>query len=343
MSTFPVLEVSGDARARGHAQGEHLRDRVRRTVDFYLDDLFSGVALDRDALVARAGVIADITTSLVPAVATEIRAIAAAAGLPEWQLFLLNGRTEILNARISECTSFYFADSAVLAQNWDWVEPLEDLMVVVAHRRDDGGRHLAFVEPGMAGKIGMNDGGLGVCLNILFAAHDLSGLPVHVLNAALLQCRDLDEARALIARAGLGKASHILVGSADGECLACEFFGDERYELAPVDGVLMHTNHCLALGAAGRTAEVANSCARFDHASARLAARSGSDAAAVQELLRDSSGDTVGINRDYRVIEGVLGGHRVGTCASIVMDLAGRRCHLKRGPGSVGDYTRLEL
>jgi isopenicillin-N N-acyltransferase-like protein len=340
VKAFPHLCVRGTPAERGRQYGEALRERIARTFDFYLSSLFSASPLPATALRARADHIAALVQRLAPAAAEQITGIAAGAGLAPWQVFLLNGRTEILNAKVPECTALYFAATRVLAQNWDWVAPLEDLAVVVTHERQDGGRHVTFVEPGMIGKIGMNSDGLGVCLNILFAPHDLSGLPIHVLNGVLLEQPDLAAARRVMDAAGLGKASHVLVGDAEGGCLAMEFMGEERFEIAPEDGVLLHTNHCLAHGAAGRTAELANSCARYDLTAARLARAERRDLATAKALLLEQSGGGDDVNRNYRPLAGVLGDQPVGTCATLIMDLARRELHVKRGPGADDTFTR---
>jgi isopenicillin-N N-acyltransferase-like protein len=339
---FATLEVSGDAAARGRAHGETFRERVQRACAFYLDELFAGVPLDRAALRARAETIAAIVRRLAPPQADEIAGIAAGAGLPPWQVHLLNARTEILNARVGECSALYFATSGVQGQTWDWVEPLEELCVVITHTRTDGHRYVAFGEPGMVGKIGLSAAGVGVCLNILFAPHDLSGLPVHVLIGAILNAASYDEARATIDVAGRGKASHLLVGSADGRAVSVEFFGDERHLLEPVDGVLLHTNHCLGRGAAGRTAALANSCARYDDLAREVAANPARDLARAREILSSTAGGDDALLREYRPSE-VFPGQRVGSCATALMELGPRRLHLRRGPDAAAPFEVFTL
>ncbi|MGE0487128.1 MAG: C45 family autoproteolytic acyltransferase/hydrolase [Gammaproteobacteria bacterium] len=342
MSAFATLEVDGDAAARGQAHGEAFRPRIQRTCAFYLDELFAGVPLDRAALRARAETIGAIVARLAPRQADEIDGIAAGAALPAWQVHLLNARTEILNARVDECSALYFAASRVQGQTWDWVEPLEDLCVVITHTRPDGHRYVAFGEPGMVGKIGLSAAGVGVCLNILFAPHDLSGLPVHVLIGAILNAASHDEARATIDAAGRGKASHLLVGSADGRALSVEFFGDERHLLEAVDGVLLHTNHCLGRGAAGRTPALTNSCARYDDLVEQVTANPARDLARARTILSSTAGGADALLRAYRPSE-VFPGQRVGSCATVLMELEHRRLHVRRGPDAAAPFQVFTL
>lgn len=337
-SGFAELSIRGDAAARGRAHGEAFRQRIHAARDFYFDELFAGGPLDGAALEARAATVAALCEQLAPAQAAEIRGIAAGSGLAPWQVFVLNARTEIINARVGECSALYLAQSGLLAQNWDWLEPLESECVVIAHERPDGHRYVTFGEPGMVGKIGLSSAGLGVCLNILFAPHDLTGLPVHVLIGALLNAPDFDAARALMAAAGAGKASHLLVAAAGGRAVSMEFFGDECHALEPVDGVLLHTNHCLGRGAAGRTPELANSCARYDLLGAALAADARRDLERVREILSSDAGGEDALLRPYRP-QSVLGNRRVGTCATVIMELGAGRLHLRRGPHAAAPFA----
>ncbi len=338
---FPIIELQGSARTRGQGHGEQCRERIQRTVAFYFDDLFLDSPLAPESLRGRAEEVKDVLGRHAPRVAEEIEGIAEGSALPPWQVYTLNARTEILNARVPECTSLYLAETRVLAQTWDWVEPLEALCVVLRHEREDGFTYVSLVEPGMVGKIGMNSAGVGVCLNILFAAHNLSGLPVHTLIGEVLNCADFAAARARMDSSGLGKASHLLVGDGSGEAVSMEFMGDERHALLPVDGVLVHTNHCLAHGEAGRQRDVATSCARYDYVTAELQRAGAQDFARAVELLSTSAGDG-GPLRPYQRI-GVLRNHPVGSCATVVMELAEKRFHVRRGPQVGRGFSTIQL
>ena len=342
MAGFSYLSVRGSAAARGAAHGETFRERIARTLGLYLDDLFRDIPLSRAQLIERALHVQRITRELAPAAAVEIDAIATGAGLDAWQVYLLNARTEILNARVPECTALFFAERGVLAQNWDWIEPLEAECVVINHEREDGHRYTVFGEPGMVGKIGFSSAGIGVCLNILFAPHDLSGLPVHILIGALLNAHGFDEALELLERSGRGKASHLLVGSATGRGLSMEFFGDERYALEPQDGLLLHTNHCLGLGPAGRVEGLANSCARYDVVAAAAKASETRDLAAARDILSSTEGGEDALLRAYRD-QDVLGSYRVGSCATILMELGAGVMHVRRGPDPDRPFTTYTL
>jgi isopenicillin-N N-acyltransferase-like protein len=339
---FPLIEVHGGPYERGLAHGESLRERIRQTFCFYMDDLFAGSRLERSEITARAQLIQGLSDRYAPALTAEIQGIALASGLEAWQIFVLNARTEILNARVAECTALYFAESRLLAQNWDWVEPLEDLCVVIRHIHPDGHRHLSFCEPGMVAKIGLNNAGIGVCLNILFAPHDFSGLPVHLLIGALMAARSFTAAQSVLESCGLGKASNLLVADAQGSAVSMEYFGDERHALGLQDGVLMHTNHCIGKGTAGRLPDLGNSCGRYDRIARAVQDSPARDIAAVKDILLSEAGGEDALMRAYQP-QTLLGTHRVGTCACIIMELAEGRMHIRRGPGSGDTFMSLSV
>ncbi|MEX2481774.1 MAG: C45 family peptidase [Gammaproteobacteria bacterium] len=339
---FPEITVHGPPAARGCAHGEALRGAIHETYDFYMERLFAGGPLGRAEIAARAERVAEIVRAMAPALAEEIEGIAAGAGLPAWQVYVLNGRTEILNARVGECSALYFSHSRLLAQTWDWVEPLEALCAVITHERDDGHRYVSLIEPGMLAKIGMNSAGVGVCLNILFAPHDLTGLPVHVLIAAVLNAPDFTAARKLMAQSGLGKASHLLMADDRGTGVSMEFMGDECHALEAEEGVLLHTNHCLTHGAAGRRQDLGRSCARYDRLAAMVAATTGRDMATARAILSTQDDSEGTLLQPYHA-QAVLGNERVGTCATVLMELAERRFHVRRGPYPDAPFATVAL
>ncbi|MGR8950594.1 MAG: C45 family autoproteolytic acyltransferase/hydrolase [Gammaproteobacteria bacterium] len=340
--SFPHYRFGGNPVERGRAYGEELRDRIHATFELYTETVFAASPLDMSEIEIRAARARELVFAFSPAYVGELDAVAAGAQLPTWQIYALNARTEILSSPPGECTVLYFQQPGVLGQNWDWLAALEDLAVLVTWELPDGHEILMFTEPGMLGKIGLNDRGVGVCLNILFSQHELHGLPVHVLTRALLDCGSLSEVRALIARSGTGKSSHFLVAHGSSGCCSVEFAAGERFELGPTDGVLVHTNHCIATGAEKKAALIPGSAERLDHSHEQLAGVSTRDLATMRKILLDDSRGNDSINMSYHP-ETLLGNRDVGTCATILMDLQGRRMEIKKGPGRNGAFIELAL
>jgi isopenicillin-N N-acyltransferase-like protein len=342
MTHFPHFQFGGTPQERGLAYGEALRERIQTTYSLYADRLYSQNGFDANQLETRAAKLTRLISAFDDNYTTELNAVAAGAGMPQWQIIALNSRTEILNTPQAECTTLYFEESAVLGQNWDWVAALEELAVLVTWELPNERKVLTFTEPGMLGKIGFNNRGIGVCLNILFARHALNGVPVHILTRALLDCGSVDEARAMLQRSGFGKSSHFLIGDANGNSCSIEFTGGQSFEVQAANGVQLHTNHCIAPAAHKKTALIPTTLERLDQGRAWLEQTAARDIETMKTILLDDSQGASSINGSYHA-EALLDGQDVGTCASIVMDLAARRMQIKKGPGAKGQFLSIGL
>lgn len=342
MSGFPHFRFGGTPAQRGAAYGETLRERIQTTYALYEDKLFAQSALSTSEIESRANRVREIIIDFEPSYGVELDTIATGAALARWQIYALNARTEILNTPVAECTALYFADDAILGQNWDWVAALEDLAVLVTWDLPNGHQVLSFTEPGMLAKVGFNDRGLGVCLNILFARHELNGLPVHVLIRALLDCGTIEQARVVLQRSGFGKSSHLLIADDQGNACSTEFVGHESFEVQPVDGVLLHTNHCIAAAAESRTAIIPTTIERLTQGASWLERTAKRDLDTMRTILLDDSQGAISINGSYHS-EPLLDGQDVGTCATILIDLKARTMQIKKGPGRLGEFASFSL
>ena len=105
-------------------------------------------------------------------------------------------------------------DGDILAQNWDWHPDLQEstLLWIV---REHGGWFATLTEAGMLAKIGINDAGLGVCLNLLRCSEDggLDGTPIHLLMRRTLACRSVAEAVALLTSTRVSASSAVTVAT----------------------------------------------------------------------------------------------------------------------------------
>jgi isopenicillin-N N-acyltransferase-like protein len=334
---FPEILLVGDARQRGHAHGEQLRDSIHQVLDYYRT-LFrlSDADLRREATE-----FGHIIKGFSGEYAQEIESCAAAANLDAVYLYALNSRSEILNnVDVAECTAVMHSGSALLAQNWDWSEALEELVVLIRLQRPDNPTICMLTEPGIIGKIGMNSAGIGACLNILRTTDRLRGLPVHVLLRAVLDSTSMAEVRALMNLVNVGKASHVLVGDAAGACLSVEFSGIESFQLEPDGDLLLHTNHYLSESAANTAEAFPSTHERLQQAQAMLAADS--SPAGLLAMLRDQSQGELSICRPYSLSE-ATGFGRVGSVFTVMMDLAEREMQVYRGPAEDARCYRVVL
>ena len=335
MNQFPLITISGRPFERGRQHGQQLSAVIAKAIDFYR----SIFGLSEDEVLRRAVYFRKIIDEFSPAYSEEIEGIAQGAGVDPLWIVALNARTEILsrNAGASnECTSVYFPTPSILGQNWDWGKALEPLTVLMKIVQPDGHVIMMITEPGIIGKIGMNNAGLGVCLNILTLGKRLNGLPVHIILRAILDCKSLAQVDALLAQHGNGKASNIIVADASGNGFDIEFCDQTSYRLVPELDYLIHTNHYLGSPInSEQDPDFSSSYARFNKATQILSDNREQSVGSMCELLSDESDQSLPIYREYVPDESV---HELGTICTIVMELAQQRLHVRKGKGIGAEF-----
>ncbi len=333
--------VEGDARQRGTSHGEQLRERIHETKAFYAD-IFG---MKQDAVFARAEQFRAVIRAYNDDYAEEIEGIAEAADIdPRW-IYALNSRTELLSlkpaANINECTALYFRPSSILGQTWDWSRRMEELIVLMRIRRPDGHTIGMIAEPGIIGKIGMNSAGLGTCLNLLRIGPLDVGVPVHIVLRAILDSRSIDEARKAVARAGDGKASNILVGDGNGQCMDVEFAGKRQDIHDPPFHVVSHTNHFLVEpGRDDPQVDLNSSLCRYKVASERGESLTSFGVGDMAAILSDQSESNFPILRDY-ADDDLVG--QIGTVCTVIMELAAGVIHVRTGNDPADEMAAYEV
>lgn len=351
---FPIIDVSGTPRERGRQYGARARDRIARSLVNYAR-LFAYCGLSWKDVQARAVPYRAVIARVAPDLADEIAGIAEGCGVAETEILALNARTEILpptypsppspdmesvikrNARDgvgvqydwAECTALAVQPRAsrdghtLLAQNWDWLGAQRDALVVLRVAHADGRRLMTLTEAGMLAKIGLNDRGFGVCLNILRSVDDgqAPGMPVHVLLRHLLSCAGVDEGVAVARSMRHGASSNILTADASGRAASLELSPREVAVIEPENGTLAHTNHYLDV-AQGTHAATLSALATTEQRLARAnayAAKAPLGREDVQALLCDESEGVESVCRspDPALPEEA----RMESVAGVVMDL----------------------
>jgi isopenicillin-N N-acyltransferase-like protein len=245
-----------DPRARGVAFGVAQRPAVEVCVGAYERLLAEAAGLDAEALRAKGVLVAERLSRTHPDLGAEIEGIAAGAGVPTEMLAAVNARTELLaGSGLAECSVLGLAppraNAVFLAQNWDWHPELAGARVIWTIHDGLGGWFATLTEAGMLAKIGLNDRGLGVCLNILSGSLDggVDCTPIHVLlRRVIAECGDVDEVGELLAGERIGASSCLTVASGSGaEARLCAFEVSPAgvFRIEPTNGACLHTNHFL--------------------------------------------------------------------------------------------------
>lgn len=248
----PTVRVEGaTARERGLARGRRLSRQVRETAAGYAR-LFARKGIDEADRRAAAVACLDALRTWHPGLHEEAAGIAEGAGLSLEELGTTLARTEILTLTPDppvECSTVTYQQPgrSVSAQTWDWYAAFATSW----HRQEvvplPGERgHRGFTEYGMPGKIGLNDAGVGVHLNILRQRDDRpGGVPVHaVLARVLAEAATVAEAVEIVRSAPMSSSSLLTVVGAD-EVVMVEVAAG-RSAVLQQQGWLVHTNHFLA-------------------------------------------------------------------------------------------------
>jgi isopenicillin-N N-acyltransferase-like protein len=356
---FPLIEVSGAPRERGRAYGRLASARIERSIATY-SGLFAYCGIEWGAAQLRAAAYRESIGQLDAELLEEIAGIAEGSGRHVNEILALNARTEILppsylaprNPDLGECTALAVPPAlsetggTLLAQNWDWVGAQRQALVLLRIRETDGSACLTLTEAGMLAKIGLNQHGFGLCLNILRSSDDggRPGVPVHALLRALLKCGDVGKAQAFAAGFSYGASSNVLCADAGGSAANLELSPQGLQVLRDDGAVLCHTNHFLR-APSGRGAAALppglSSEPRLARAQSLAAAQRTLGVAGLTRILRDESAGLLSICR--RPDPELAAPVRLESVASVIMELQQRRMHVAPEVPSLAEYHAIAL
>lgn len=194
-----------------------------------------------------------------PQIWEEVRGLADGLELPVEEVFLWNCRGDFVRPQsVDGCTTVFgpSAEGWLVAHNEDGLPSLDGACGLLQAAPDDGMAFTSFVYPGSipGHTFGVNAAGLVSTVNNIRPNHIPPGLPRQVLARAVLDCADLDEAVAVLSRAGRAGSFHHVLGQAGSDRLlsveACAS-GVAVREIRRPGG---HSNHLLdaVLDAAGQ-------------------------------------------------------------------------------------------
>lgn len=342
---YPLVDIAGGPYERGREYGKKAAPMIKRTLEIYALAFEFNTGRDMEGVRAAAGGFVPVIESYSPPLLEEMRGIADGAGLSLLDVVVINARTELLSsaplrgASKGECTSMAILPPAtsggdvLLAQTWDWLSLCADTTLLLRVEQPGAPTVLTLAEAGQLAKIGMNEAGFGLCLNILKGHYWRYGVPIHVVIRAMLSSPTIHTATGELYRQPRGASSHFLVAHRDGFAAGYEVMPDDVAFIEPQDGILVHTNHFIE-----------PRMRPFD----RYFETGGDSLVRYQRALSLLMGLRGKIDRE--VIESVLGDHafypdgicshedpadpdadRGGTLAGIIMEPGGGRMHVASG------------
>ncbi|MFW9784053.1 MAG: C45 family autoproteolytic acyltransferase/hydrolase [Candidatus Heimdallarchaeota archaeon] len=333
---FPVLDVAGSPGEIGTQHGKLLKERIHRVIEFYSDVTKKldeeGRESNRKFILNSARKFKNIIQKFNSEYALEIESIADAADVDPLWIYAINSRSEIManmENGSTECTAIFFRTPRILGQNWDWAADFEDLAVIMRLTTSDGHKIIQVTEPGMIGKIGFNNSGLGVCLNFLHVDEELLGLPIHIILRAMLECKTIEEAKKLAKKVGNGQSGNILIGDKYGKYQDIEYEGSDISFLESEINYFVHTNHFLRNEKLNSNPDLLQSSINR-HKTARKLLKGNQTLSLefMKTILLDDTDPELPICRKY--IPGTTM-DQVGTVCTILMDLNKEIMHITKG------------
>jgi isopenicillin-N N-acyltransferase-like protein len=262
----------------------------------------------------------------------ELTGIADGARVDLNELRAANARTEILaGTGRSECS--VVGAGGLLAQNWDWHPDAKHSTVVWIVEHEDGW-FATLTEAGILAKIGLNDAGLGVCLNLLNTTADggLDGTPIHLLLRQVLQhTRSVDDAVKLLTGAKTSASSAVTVAQPN-DVASVELNPGGANVIRGQVGA--HTNHFLVAPRTGHDITPEESPSTLP----RLEVVRNEP---LLDALRSHESHPKGVCR--HVDESEPWADQTETVASVVMNLAARRFHVAAGPPCTHEHEQIAM
>ena len=260
--SFPHIRVKGSPYERGRQYGQQAAAYIRQNIEVYQGLFAHYIGWDWAQATEHALIYEAIIGDYRPHFLDEIRGIAKGAGVAYEDILALNVRTEIRNAGIAqsapkECTAFVVLPPrtkdrhTLIGQNWDWVLPVTETIVILEVESDNSPNFVTVVEAGLLAKVGMNAAGIGLTTNALNSDLEKGegGIPYHVILRAILESENFSEAIGAVISHPRASAANYLVAHQAGESFNAETAPgnfSRAYIDFPEADVYAHTNHYLS-------------------------------------------------------------------------------------------------
>jgi isopenicillin-N N-acyltransferase-like protein len=246
---YPEVEVAGSPRDMGRQLGEAAADEIRGFTEMALESVQKTVHISRQRALQVATQSLALAQQYDDQIVEELRGIAEVTGVSLQDLMLLQVRNQLRDEPAGGCTSFSVAAGAcqearaIVGQNWDNDPQLDPFTMVVIRRPTGEPAMMCVTQVGLVAYIGLNDAGLGACLNTLPAPSRDVGVPHYFTLRAIYKTDSLAAAVEAVERAQRASPANIMLATPQGPA-NLEVTCDQVYVLQDHDQ-LTHTNHCL--------------------------------------------------------------------------------------------------
>ncbi|MDP6255128.1 MAG: C45 family autoproteolytic acyltransferase/hydrolase, partial [Alphaproteobacteria bacterium] len=203
MPELEILNLGADPHERGLVHGRHFSTEIQENIEIYLSR-FELAGSVRDAVLQGGHDWVRRIKAFDEEYFTEMAGVAEGAELPLEQIAVLNARYELaylssmsetqagltVEDQTDGCTAFAALPEVthdggtLLGQNWDWIADIRGRCFVMRVDRPDRPNFICMTQAGIVGgMIGLNESGLGLCVNGLISDEDGKNLqqrPFHM-------------------------------------------------------------------------------------------------------------------------------------------------------------------
>jgi isopenicillin-N N-acyltransferase-like protein len=352
MERLPLVDLSGQPSEIGFKHGQALREQIRKNYLLYLNMIRNNTGQTEPQILGLANRFLPKIKNSAPELLEEMTGLSQGAGVSLETILILNCRSELAfpDQLSTQCTVVGLAGEktasgrSLIAQNWDWLPAVKENCAFFRIAPDNGPRTFVLAEAGQVGKIGFNEHGLCVVINLLVSTGIRFGLPTHIALRQLLAVADVGEAVERVKNVYWASSCHMLIGDAKGDIIGLEASPFGVAEIQPRQGAIAHTNHfCDPSMAVNDLAPslLPDTTCRLDRANQLLTERKKWDSTDIKQLLSDHHQPPLSICRheDPEIPEHL----RMATLVSLLIDPSRRSAEVACGQPCQTDYYPVSL
>jgi isopenicillin-N N-acyltransferase-like protein len=352
MKKLPVIDLSGQPADIGFSHGMAMSEQIKQNYRLYLDMIHNNTGLSEPMILDLAKRFLPEIEKTAPELLAEMEGTARGARVSLETILVLNSRSELAfpDQLAMQCTVIGLTaektvcDRAVIAQNWDWLPAVKENSAFFRIQPHNGPRALILAEAGQVGKIGFNEHGLGVVINLLVSTGIRLGTPTHILLRKLLSATDMAEAVLMVKDAQWASSCHMLLGDAQGNIIGLEASPYGVGEIKPQQGIVVHTNHFCdpSMSEKDLAPDLSvDTINRLNRAQKLVTERKQWDSAGIKQILSDHHQKPLSICRheDPEIPQHL----RMATLVSLLIDLQNRTAEVAYGQPCRTEYYRLSL
>lgn len=250
-SRYREITVSGSPREMGRQIGEAVREKVQGFCEVALSRVHKTVSISHQRAMQIANACIPFAEKYSPQMIEELCGTAEASGVTLDELMLLQVRNQLQPDQEAGCTAISIAADAtvdglaIVAQNWDNDPLLDDFTVVLTRRPTDKPALMTVTQAGLISYLGLNDTGIGACVNTLPAPARDIGVPHYFILREMFETNSLDRAVHAARRAHRAIPVNVMLSTPQGPA-DLEITIDDIYVLRDEQsGYITHTNHCV--------------------------------------------------------------------------------------------------